>query len=1294
MAFDPFAGAPRGSALTAAKGLVGQDSENSTFQNILRFVSRPGYAFRSALAGDFEGALRNIGQFLVDAPTGGFINRDWNLLSIANTFIPEEYEIPEELTSRTQRPEGSDLLDRWGVQRTSAMGSGEKLFYDLVVGTLTDPLTFLTGPGKTLGQGALKGVGRAAAQGKVLGALSRTTKGLEAVAEAKPLVAEGLREGSKLKALLPRAGEILDLGRKAQAGDSAALAGLRSLIGKAATPDQTLINQAFALNRFLDKRAAEQVFFKAMAAKKPEIMGRALKFAEEADAVFKAEGGLDAGLKALEEASLIPNHYWKFAGQDIPITWNRLGRFMTAPGWAREAVLHSGWKEGKNVVGFIDEFAENLYSKVTAKLFDKRAAGGRHIVQGLRDEAEKHSAEFLGRARELDANLKSFSSIPEAEFDKMGKVWDEFQEIDFHLHNRSPERVASRIGDLMVRSGEAPNIPVASTWKKIRDRYVKAEKAVKDAKEAFDRTINLSPGTISPEAAELATRQSLLDATHREFAQATSALESDLARVLADPGASEKAVNWARPKLLGVAREKALAEIPAELRAEGSRFLDLYVDQIMTVPRELKQVGRWEFDGKNPFYLPRQASLIFHELLDVTHKDVELSRRLGDVMRKAGRDYNSAEEFTAALAKLAEDAGLNVDGLVLQDTNMPRLLRRRMLAHYKSMSYLRTEAAAKRLQKIYNIPEPKLAAYLDAQFAPVRPKEGGTAGVIAKFLAGGEFRVDVTDDATGGLVSWAKGLEKDKEGRRFLKLDTELQYEEKIVEGGKKIRTPAGKRHVLKILWPGLNSLYKPLQTSIALDRAGKPGIPLRPSFHVRNHIGAMTMAAFSPDIGLQQGAKAFAEASMNGPLVRMFGKDYDGSMITDVARFLNGDTDALARLAKNPAANVGNYSWQQVGKELQKHLGDRVSWGAGGKALGGAGNVADIMDRMSEFDYLGREIFENGPWISKKFRRMVKAGHDLANEIEVRHRAFHFLDLIKRGIDPAEASSIVGRAFVDYSTNSTTEWWIRQFLPFSKFAMGSALWAKSAAERPFATGLTTMARIQGSFSGGEAQFLPERAEDSLALPLPWLDAEGNQTFLLGLGLPLETTLNIMGANPLNPQGARRQILGALNPAVALPLEYVADRDFYFGDEFGNYRTAPEWIPRAMTKKIVLPNGKVRYEISGTANKILSSLPTSALDSMVNKLFATNRGWLDKTFNTLTGVRTMSIDQEREFKLRLQDYLKDKARSGQVGETLVYFARKGEGDMPEDLKVLLASLGELKAQQKKRQAGVRRGFGF
>ena len=131
-----------------------------------------------------------------------------------------------------------------------------------------------------------------------------------------------------------------------------------------------------------------------------------------------------------------------------------------------------------------------------------------------------------------------------------------------------------------------------------------------------------------------------------------------------------------------------------------------------------------------------------------------------------------------------------------------------------------------------------------------------------------------------------------------------------------------------------------------------------------------------------------------------------------------------------------------------------------------------------------------------------------------------------------------------------------------------------------------------------------------------------------------------------------------------------------------------------MTKKIVLPNGKVRYEISGTANKILSSLPTSALDSMVNKLFATNRGWLDKTFNTLTGVRTMSIDQEREFKLRLQDYLKDKARSGQVGETLVYFARKGEGDMPEDLKVLLASLGELKAQQKKRQAGVRRGFGF
>jgi hypothetical protein len=48
-----------------------------------RFLSRPLWAGTSLLAGDPEGFARNIGQFALDVPTGGFVNPSW---SLANLF--------------------------------------------------------------------------------------------------------------------------------------------------------------------------------------------------------------------------------------------------------------------------------------------------------------------------------------------------------------------------------------------------------------------------------------------------------------------------------------------------------------------------------------------------------------------------------------------------------------------------------------------------------------------------------------------------------------------------------------------------------------------------------------------------------------------------------------------------------------------------------------------------------------------------------------------------------------------------------------------------------------------------------------------------------------------------------------------------------------------------------------------------------------------------------------------------------------------------------------------------------
>ena len=127
----------------------------------------------------------------------------------------------------------------------------------------------------------------------------------------------------------------------------------------------------------------------------------------------------------------------------------------------------------------------------------------------------------------------------------------------------------------------------------------------------------------------------------------------------------------------------------------------------------------------------------------------------------------------------------------------------------------------------------------------------------------------------------------------------------------------------------------------------------------------------------------------------------------------------------------------------------------------------------------------------------------------------------------------------------------------------------------------------------------------------------------------------------------------------------------------------------------MLPDGTRRFEVDGRINELINAMPTARLDGMTNKLFDSNRSSFNKAINLLTGARISSVDVEQELKLRLQDYLKDKARAGQVGETLVYFSRMESQAMPEDLKIVLASLKTLQREKRKQKnAGLLKGSIF
>jgi hypothetical protein len=647
------------------------------------------------------------------------------------------------------------------------------------------------------------------------------------------------------------------------------------------------------------------------------------------------------------------------------------------------------------------------------------------------------------------------------------------------------------------------------------------------------------------------------------------------------------------------------------------------------------------------------------------------------------------------LRRLAARHGVTVEGLGLEDLqnrelDILKLFTVRNRAHNRTIARAKMAREAQRHLNLggREINTETFRQYLNFQFEPMRARTNW----LQKVIGGGSFRLNINIADSGAARRWA------------LRGDNQDGYFGRRIINPKDTNTGAAQ---IEIDWPGLNYFWKPALTSLALSakalpdaakaaiakvspKAANATIPLNPSYLVKNTVGAWSM--FMLDPAMRQGnfianTRATFEALFDSFFVRTLG--VKGFVPDEIANFMTvlGDTDprrvqeALTSIRASQR-KIGNHSMSEVMDGLDVLLGGHFTIRGERQVLGSA----DLAFRWTDYDFYMREITQNGPSLKIAFNRLVKLGTDTAEFTERRLRAQGFISLLEKGVPIDEAIKRVGDAFVDYSMNSTAERWLRDVIPFAKWSLGAAKWGeKVLTDPPTRAFLNAAGRARNP---GEGEFLPERAEDSLALPLPWLDSEGNKIFLLGLGLPLETTLQLL-ALP-TAQGARRLVLGGLQPALQLPLKAVTNRNFYFGDDFGDYRKAPAWarvIPGLVTE-VPVGDGRIRYEISGTANEIISAMPTSRIESMIDKWFDTRRSVIDKVLNSLTGIRTVSVDVEQEFKLRMMDYLKAKALSGQVGETLIYFDRFKNEDLPEDIRIMLESMKTLKAEARKKRASL------
>jgi hypothetical protein len=1147
-----------------------EDSENGLLSNVLRLLSRPGFAARSLLSGEIGDAAENVAQMFMDLPTGGFLDKR---LSLANLFDDDG-----DITDKKERPEFTDLVQRFGGGSASSRSFGENLALDLVGGTLTDPLTLVSGPIRSVFGKTLANLPRRAQGALLADALRQTPDGTKALASASDEVLDMLkgRQHQVRGHIGPKFDENLE-----------PLMQPTRLAKRLASGEPLSPRYRARLDRLVENLAAEKVLgsplgdspaftqavtnlreFEDVFKTPVKMQDAAPAYRSAIDAVEAARvqqiADLDEGLDTLRTAGLLgAGRGIRFAGYDLPNAWVNTGRFGTLPGLVREGLLT--FDKTKPVVEAMDTAAEASWDYLRGAFIDRKAAG-------KAPEALKYLA------REIDAK------------------------------NVADDRRVDRVSQEIL--GGVDDVGLERFGKTLA-RY---ENDYNEALFNVSSTNVLADGTPGPAL---------------KFPDPDEALARFTAEVAEIPGMRPDTVRrWV----------SEMEQVKRDNLKSG------FWKNVVGKPPEGLTKEQWEKISNSPFYLPHQIAPTFSALLGESFKNKNLADEVRDIFQ-ARRGYRTAEDFSRALDATAAKYGINVEGLSdLQDFNAASLFRKRLFAHNRTMARAKLMGEARRLGMVEGSP---LAEYVKAQIQPVGREsiDFMPARKLSQFLGGGKFNVDVSTSPR--LQEWIKSRETLKDPVIAMRLRKE----------------PNG-RTFAQIDWPGLNTFWKAPLT-----------VASGPAYHFRNTSSAVAGGAFDPDIGIASGARAVKGmfySALRSPLVKRFADmGLQPNEIADAVELLHHDPGVRAAAVQKLMATgktVGKYSWDEVARILDG-------------AIPAYQNVADIDRAIGRIDAFGREL--NAGWdevLSGKagnrfvgaVRKIVQLGTDISNASEQHFRVSAMVDMLRKGVDPVEATRRMQRVMVNYNANSNAERFARDLIPFLRYTLGSTQWLSSIASNPRL--VNWMGRVQGSAENtlGDQGPLPARASETLAIPLPWKDAQGNVMFLTSLGLPQEVAINALGL--ATPSGFRRQILGGITPAVRLPFEAAVGKSMYFNEEFGAYRKAPSWLPDALTTEIKLPDGTVRREIPGNINEILNALPISRIEGLVDSALNENKSAWTTLVNFATGARIMSIDQEKELKRRLADFLKTEADKGTVGQHIAWFGRLDKESMPPEVEAALKAI--------------------
>lgn len=436
---------------------------------------------------------------------------------------------------------------------------------------------------------------------------------------------------------------------------------------------------------------------------------------------------------------------------------------------------------------------------------------------------------------------------------------------------------------------------------------------------------------------------------------------------------------------------------------------------------------------------------------------------------------------------------------------------------------------------------------------------------------------------------------------------TEAEVKEAVLE----LMRPLPARRGLQWLIHQANRIYKPwLMGGVLIPRF---------AFNGRNMLGAIWEGLFDPKIGpwvpLRENLNLLTR-----PLARkLFGvKTYSETENLIRATFGEMPAEALPK--------VGEYEGAEFVRLARENGIVGADVGQVELAIDEAAEtLAGINAKKGLFYHL------QGGGLPRTFTRHV----------ENVHRMGAFAELLRNGVEPAEAARRVGRAFVDYDYQSITDRMLRDFFPGARFTVGTIPVAiEEMLHRPGT--VLPLLKAQSAPPGEETPSAPEWLRGGFTVPMG-ADAAGQSMYLAGLGVPIEELSRLGSGQGI--AGGLRQTLSGLHPLMRLPLEVASDTTLYTGRPAGEFRYFPGAMP---------------FE----AERMLMASPASRF------LAEFRAGWKSLTgdkpqwtalLRSLTGIRTVTVDEDRELKRTLENYFRDEAKEGRV-YAFTNFAARGEVD--------------------------------